>query len=485
MLASSAAKWLPRDFVEVSQTGGVFTIIAYCTMLIVFICELSSFMGASYSTMLMLDRKDTDNLQINFDVDLHDIECRNLKVVVYAQSAQERLNTMAQDFWLRSIDEKGKTFGMAIKPQEITAYEQEAESEHERKVEKLKKEVGATELDADWSSSHDGFTHKSFDQVIEGHDFTMINFFAGWCSHCQKFAPAWDQIAKKVNGEGEGQPQQFADRDGVLRTVRLIRMNCVDFNKICQDKGIDAYPTIRLYKADGSFSLFDGKRDEADIIRWIERTIKMKSYGWASHHEAFERGCNAKGRLIVPRVPGHLELMAGGGDQNLNSRMTNVSHKVKHLSFSDPIDGKYQRKNWANLPSDMVTHLSPLDGRSFVTERFHEAWVHDMKVVSTVTASGATAYQFSDVKRLARLPEDKIPQAQFHYDIEPFSILVKQDEKKWYDFCTSLMAILGGAFVMMRLSSHLSLKVVTNLRHLFPAPRGGGRAGGLNIGHFE
>lgn len=91
--------------------------------------------------------------------------------------------------------------------------------------------------------------------------------------------------------------------------------------------------------------------------------IKMKSYGWGAHHEAlvcsgsagelenagivvfsilftcgflrvknrrwkmdvapcevFERGCNARGRLQVPRVPGHLELMAGGGDQTLNPR---------------------------------------------------------------------------------------------------------------------------------------------------------------------
>lgn len=54
------------------------------------------------------------------------------------------------------------------------------------------------ELDADWSSSHDGFRHKSFEHVIQGHDFTFINFFAGWCSHCQKFAPEWERLAEKV-----------------------------------------------------------------------------------------------------------------------------------------------------------------------------------------------------------------------------------------------------------------------------------------------
>eukprot|EP00971_Amphidinium_carterae_P059504 1176595-Amphidinium_carterae.1 len=74
----------------------------------------------------------------------------------------------------------------------------------------------------------------------------------------------------------------------------------------------------RLYACqyDGTFSLFEGKRDEAnrmrnptlrvlvlssshvrpkncktalltqaEIMRWIERTVKLKSYGWAKDHE--------------------------------------------------------------------------------------------------------------------------------------------------------------------------------------------------------
>ncbi|CAJ1393139.1 unnamed protein product [Effrenium voratum] len=115
---------------------------------------------------------------------------------------------------------------------------------------------------------------------------------------------------------------------------------------------------------------------QVEILRWLERMIKMKSYGWGSHHEAFERGCNARGRLQVPRVPGHLELMAGGGDQTLNPRMTNVSHTVKHLSFSDANDGKFHRKarrhashhlqqsRWC--PEQVTRNLAPLDGQRFL-----------------------------------------------------------------------------------------------------------------------
>jgi len=477
MLASNAAKWLPKGFVETTQTGGVFTLAAYATMLLVFLCEVGSFMSSSYSSSLSLDTKENSKMQINFDVDLYDIECRNLKLVVFAQQSKERATSWAQDFWLRSIDNKGRTFGMAIKPYDNSDDEIAKEAEHKKTMARLMSESGTKELDSDWSTSHDGFQHKSFDEVIAAHDYTFINFFAGWCSHCRQFAPAWKQLADKIHGNGADVPaQKFKDREGVDRGVRLIKMNCVDFKQLCFDRGIDAFPTLRLYKGDGSFSLFEGKRDEAEIVRWLERTIKMKSYGWASSHQAFERGCNAKGRLVVDRIPGHLELMAGGGDQALDSKLTNVSHFVKHLSFSDPDDGRHHRKSWSGIPKHILTHVNPLDGQSFVTDSFHQSWIHDMKVVSTLGSRDQVIYQFLPNKRLSKVPVDVVPQAQFHYDFEPFSIWVQKDDKRWYDFFTSLLALLGGCFVMMRLMSKVSLAMVLSLRHLFPKP-GGGRGG--------
>eukprot|EP00747_Dinoflagellata_sp_TGD_P169530 gnl/TRDRNA2_/TRDRNA2_198738_c0_seq1.p1 gnl/TRDRNA2_/TRDRNA2_198738_c0~~gnl/TRDRNA2_/TRDRNA2_198738_c0_seq1.p1 ORF type:complete len:503 (+),score=96.66 gnl/TRDRNA2_/TRDRNA2_198738_c0_seq1:43-1509(+) len=475
-----SAKWLPRDFVESSSLGGLYTVITYAVMVVVAICEVRSFLSSSFSTLLSLDLHEGALLQINFDVDVYDIECRNLRILVHAQGDDEQampLDMVRHDFTMRALDSKGRTFGMAFRPSDLEEQANKeaaemTEEQHQKQMQELKTQDGAKELDADWSSSHDGFKHKSFDHVIQAHDFAFIMFFADWCPHCRKFSPKWDQLEAKLNGKGDGEATRFPDRDGKSREVRLFKMNCVDFKQVCHDKGIDAYPSLRLYKADGSFSVYEGKRDDTEITRWIERTVKMKSYGWAKHHEAFERGCNAKGYLQVPRVPGFFELLAGGGDQSLNPSLTNVSHYIKHLSFSDADDGKYHRKSWTGLPHDMLSYVSPLDGKTYITDRFHQTWAHEMQVVSAIGFRGATAYLFQTLDRLSQVPDTEIPQARFHFEIEPFSIRVMKDAKRWYDFVTSLLAILGGTFVVGRITATLSLSTASAIeKNISPTRR--------------
>ncbi|CAK0848174.1 unnamed protein product [Prorocentrum cordatum] len=410
MLASTAVRWLPQDFVEASQTGGVFTLLAYFLMLTVVILEVRSYVEplytSAYQTLLLLDDDHSSMLQINLDVQLYDIECRHLKVAVFSRGTEERM-AQSQDLTLRPVDVNGRITGASTRSTQAASDDDEdvGEAEHKKQMEAVRKEDGKAELDADWSSSHDGFKHQSFDHVIQGHDFTFVNFFAGWCGHCQKFAPTWNNLAKTI------QDMEFLDSGKVMRTVRLIKMNCVDFREQCHKLGIDAYPTLRLYKADGSFSVFDGNRKENEMQRWIERTVKTKTYAWGKHHEEFEKGCNVQGKLDVPRMPGHLELTAGGGDQNLNSRMTNVSHLVKHLSFSHPADGRVFRKLWSSFPSDVVKHFNPIDARKFVTTEFHQAWIHDVQVVRTVSTNEKVSFQLSHQKRLTQVKEEDIPQA--------------------------------------------------------------------------
>jgi len=142
-----------------------------------------------------------NNLQINFDVEVHDLECRNLKVLVFDMFGEEPINRISNDFTYRPIDKKGNFAGASYRNTDDDLHGNRHLKEQE---EKIIKETGKAEIDADWSSSHDGFKHQSFEKVVQAHDFTLINFFAEWCSHCRNFHPTWTQIAKKIISAGAG-----------------------------------------------------------------------------------------------------------------------------------------------------------------------------------------------------------------------------------------------------------------------------------------
>lgn len=452
----SRNSWLPKDLEAIAQSGGGFTILSYVFMLVVFVLEFRAFMHSPTFTTLAIDRNDDKLLQINFDVEVHWIECRNLKVMVFDAFGKEPLNRISNDFTYRPIDKNGQWAGESYKASEIQAEEARQE---------ILKEESQKDLDADWSSSHDGFQHKSFEHVIQVHEFTLINFFAEWCIHCRQFHPTWSQIANNVNDK-----QTFPDKDGEQRVVRLLKMNCVDFQENCKQQKIEAFPALRLYKTDGSFTAYEGRRNEKDIVDWISKTVGTKTFGWNTRSATSEKGCNIRGHLHVPRVPGHLEFMTGMGDQTLNPTMTNVSHTIRHLSFSDPDDGAAHRKAWLTLPHDVLNHVSPLDGMRFATQGFHQAYQHYLKVVSVLTLKGDLTYQFSHADRISHCGVKDVPQARIFYDFEPFSVHIKRkDDKRWYDFITNLLAKLGGLYVVIHLVALGLLGKVTNLNkaHLY------------------
>merc|ERR1712224_1146672 len=100
------------------------------------------------------------------------------------------------------------------------------------------------------------------------------------------------------------------------------------------------------------------------------------------------------------------------------------------------------------------------DERSFSVEHFQEAPEHYLKIMSTkvlnydgikqlyqMTHTGRTRYLTSEKKR------DKAPVARFMYDFSPMSVVIKVRSKPWYEFLTSLFAILGGSYTVMELCS--------------------------------
>jgi ABC-type transporter Mla maintaining outer membrane lipid asymmetry permease subunit MlaE len=49
--------------------------------------------------------------------------------------------------------------------------------------------------------------------------------------------------------------------------------------------------------------------------------------------------------------------------------------------------------------------------------------------------------------------DDDVPQAVFQYDLSPIAVSLQRKGKRWYEFLTSLCAIIGGTFTVVGLVS--------------------------------
>eukprot|EP01063_Lacrimia_lanifica_P022762 TRINITY_DN30294_c0_g1_i1.p1 TRINITY_DN30294_c0_g1~~TRINITY_DN30294_c0_g1_i1.p1 ORF type:complete len:505 (+),score=234.88 TRINITY_DN30294_c0_g1_i1:94-1515(+) len=447
-----AFRTIPKDFCESGTNHGAFlTLAAACLCTILFGCELNAFLTVVTRTRIVMDSNQDELLKINFDVTLHDLPCSYVSVGVWDSFGSDRLN-ITKNVQKQKIDHEGKA-GDAYTEDELLEIEsQELALTEEEKV----------EYDADWSSSSDNFKHDSFQSVIEAHDMTMLLFYADWCAPCMAFKPTWNKFEDWVNKGKNGQAApEVIDADGKTITgIRVLKINCVEFKQVCYDESIQSFPSVRLYRRSvgkqNHYVAYEGKRSEDALFDFLKTEAKKRHlHSGAKHHSMFKEGCRVRGFVEVARVPGTLHFEAKSADQKtmLNSAFTNVSHEVHHLSFGEetPV-----LKVSGSLPKEYQRHISPLDEKNFAVDMFHQAPHHYIKVVSTTFESwgGVRSYQMTHQHRIANINKKTVPQAKFSYDLAPVEVIVTSErKKKWYDFFTSALAIVGGTYTVMGLMS--------------------------------
>ena len=75
---------------------------------------------------------------------------------------------------------------------------------------------------------------------------TLVKFYAPWCGHCKKMAPAWVELAK-IYGDDEG--------------VAIADVDCTQHSGVCSTNGVKGYPTIKAFKGGEEIEKYAGARD--------------------------------------------------------------------------------------------------------------------------------------------------------------------------------------------------------------------------------
>ncbi|CDJ56301.1 thioredoxin, putative [Eimeria maxima] len=90
-------------------------------------------------------------------------------------------------------------------------------------------------------------------QVINSHDLHLVEFYADWCGHCQRFAPEYEKVANALRG--------------------LATVVAVNDESIMKDFGVTGFPTVMVVVGRGGNKpktfKYEGSRDANAVLDFV------------------------------------------------------------------------------------------------------------------------------------------------------------------------------------------------------------------------
>jgi len=496
---------LPTDLMEGTARGSILSYLSLVLMVVLFIWETKAYFHTSIVTDLAVDKSDDPRLRLNFNITMTDLKCEFAVIDVVSVLGTDQNVTAHVTKW--NIDSEGirkgykgrnrnqkdiEMYDPAVKEtlEELHEDGEDAVSLDEETLKKYKKEHEYVFVDfyASWCSHCMDLapTWEVLGEVMTEAGFNIL-----------------DDLEDA--GDERGFVHKFSDEDydHAVRTnlpVFIAKVDCVTHKKVCNEQeDIRAYPTLRLFIdgiAWGSGSDYKGHRTVLEMVDWLvhmeeehKKILDDKDKGDMARelHRAHESakaymgvndeysnknganantrrrtygewkdsehpGCQLSGHLMLDRVPGNFHILARSKHHDLAPHQTNCSHQVNTLSIGSPYTARLisERKD---IPPEVASKMTPMNGNVYTTYNLHESYHHYLKVVSTEIPDlkSSKAYQIIPSSQLAYYRTDMVPEAKFVYDLSPISVSYRTSSRRWYEYITSLFAIIGGVFTMVGL----------------------------------
>lgn len=393
-----------------------------------------------------MDELHNTQMRINFNITMHDLACEYASVDLYDTIGTNKQNvTTNVEKWQLDEDGNRRMYQGRNRPPADLKHELDEDVNHGALLEERHADgVHAVEL-----------TGETFDDYVKQREFVFVDFYAPWCIWCQRLAPTWEALAEKAAAD----PNLHVD---------VAKVNCVAEANLCRDQRVMAFPTMRFLKRGEAVNgaEYRGDRTADALYDFAVRKVELEGQyqQWPEARKAHARnwnpdhpGCLLVGFIMVKRVPGNFHIEARSTAHSIHAEMANLSHTVNHLSFGNELTGSQAAKVEKARGLELPTRFSPLDGKTFTTPAIHQAYHHYLKVVATRYVLGSSwsnkffAYQILSTNQVMPYGAEDVPEAKFLYDISPMAVLAEKKGRHFYDYITSLLALLGGTFTMVSL----------------------------------
>ena len=264
----------------------------------------------------------------------------------------------------------------------------------------------------------------------------------------------WKELFEDTQGNPLSQTGS-SDYQGHRTVLEMVEWLHFVEQQVVDDEGAR---TIHLAHEAARNRLNESEKAEEDK-KWNDPAIQKKK---AHHHKVGKKwkdsehpGCQLVGHLLLDRAPGNFHILARSDHHDIEPFMTNVSHMVEELFVGDPTAKHWIEKKRSLVPAEVEPTITPMNGNVYPTQNLHEAYHHYLKLIATkiegmkVGNRELVFYQMLGNSQLAYYDSSLTPEAKFAYDLSPIAVKYSFQSRKWYEYLTSIFAIIGGVFTVV------------------------------------
>lgn len=187
----------------------------------------------------------------------------------------------------------------------------------------------------DWGGNVVELTDSNFNsKVLDSDDVWLVNFYASWCPHCQRFKPKYEEASRSIKKAG-------------IKNVKLGAIDASQYQQYAQEYNIPGFPTLKYFPAGKKTSKdaqkFSNYGSADEILKWAEKisaeTKPPPDVIQLTSASVFKKNCNNAQICVLAFLPRLY-------DCRLECRKRYID-RLKKISAS------FTSKSWAYLWSEI------------------------------------------------------------------------------------------------------------------------------------